>query len=158
MVAMVVFFGIVLYVLNSLNASVSGYSTDFLSETMESKANQIGELIVLNKGNWSASGGLVLAGVAEDWPVLNRTKIFWLNVSCNNDYPGFLSNLGLSSRNGLKVVINETKPDGTVSSLADCPAGRLVNVKRAEAKRYALAPDVSSPNIMNVAGVFVYVW
>jgi hypothetical protein len=129
---------------------------------MESKASQIGELLVLNKGNWS--GGIPsVVGLAENWPVLNRTKISWLNSSCNNTYANYnyanlSKNLGISPVNRLKIMVKETKPDKTVSDLVDCPPGKMVNARKAETKRYALVSDASNPSAMNVASVFIYIW
>jgi hypothetical protein len=157
MLAVVIFFGIVIYVLNYLNGTMTVYKGEFFSESMKSKATQIGELLVLNKGNWS--GGIpTVAGLSEDWPVLNRTKIIWLNSSCNSNYQGFMDNLGVNPGKRLKIVINETRPDGTVSALANCPSQQKVGIRNTEAKRHALVPDASNPSIMNVASIYIYIW
>jgi hypothetical protein len=158
MIAVVIFFGIVLYVMNYLNGTMAGYSGEFFSESMKSKSGQIGEMLVMNQGNWTPSGGLVVAGLADGWPVLNRTKINWMNAYCNNNYQAFTDNLEISPRNRLKIVVNETRPDGTVSSLADCPSGQTAGLGKTETRRYVLVPDASSPGVMNVAVVYVYVW
>jgi hypothetical protein len=158
MVAVVIFFAIVIYVLNYLNGAVAGYSGDALSQSMESKVTQIGEMLVMNKGNWTASGGLGVAGLADRWPVLNRTKMSWLNAYCNGNYAAMLDNLGVNPSKRLKIVINETRQNGAVSTLVDCPSGQLVGVKRIEARRYALVPDSAIPGTLNAANVYVYIW
>lgn len=149
MIAVVVFFGVVVYVLNYLNGNVSAYSADSLSESRQSKASQIGELLVLNKGNW-AGGIPAVVGLSEEWPVLNYSKIMWMNASCNSDYHGFMDKLGVPYRNGLKIMVMDEQG----GYLADCMWGKPVpaNMAKAEAKRYGLNQTGS------VLAVSVYVW
>ncbi len=148
LVAVLVFFGIVFYVINYLSWTVSGYSNDFSAENMESEASQIGELLVLNKGSWS--GGVpIVVGLAQEWPVLNSTKISWLNASCNSDYGGFVKKLDVHPKYRMKITIrNET------AFLADCRWSQAIsgNVTKAETKRYALSESGS------VLAVYVTIW
>lgn len=153
LIAVLIFFGIVFYTLNYLSWTVSGYSSDFSAESMESKASQIGEMLVLNGGTWSG-GSPITPGLAEGWPVLNSSKISWLNASCNSDYEDFVRILGLNPGHRLKLTITETQPSGAVSVMADCRWGLTVtgNVTKAETKRYALSESG------NMLGVKVVVW
>lgn len=153
LVAVMVFFGIVLYSLNYLSWTVSGYSSGLSMENMESKASQIGEVLVMNEGKW-AGGNPVVMGLAKDWPVLNSTKISWLNSSCNNDYGRFSDKLGMQPKHRVKITISETQADGTVLVRAECMWGQAVPgyVNKAEAKRYALSESG------NVLTVYVLVW
>ncbi len=147
-VAVLVFFGIVFYVINYLSWTVVGYSSSFSAENMESEASQIGEMLVLNKGKWSG-GEPTVVGLAQEWPVMNSTKISWLNTSCNNDYAGFMGKLDVHPRYKMKITIrNET------SFLADCRWGLAMpdNVTKAETKRYAIS---ESGNLLTV---YVGIW
>jgi len=150
-VAVLIFFGIVFYAINYLSWTVSGYSSDFSAENMESEASQIGELLVLNKGNWSG-GNPVTLGLAQEWPVLNSTKISWLNASCNtlpSGYAKIMENLDVHPRYRMKITIrNET------AFLVDCGLGAPIsgNVTKAETKRYALSESGS------VLVVYVTIW
>ncbi|MCX6814126.1 MAG: hypothetical protein NTY20_00525 [Candidatus Aenigmarchaeota archaeon] len=147
-VAVLIFFGIVFYAINYLSWTVAGYSSDFSVENMESEASQIGELLVLNKGNWSG-GTPITVGLAQEWPVLNSTKITWLNSSCNNNYDGFVKKLDVQPRYRMKITVrNET------SFLADCRWGQPIsgNVTRADVRRYALSESG------NVLTVYVVIW
>jgi hypothetical protein len=135
LVAVLIFFGIIFYAINYLSWTVSGYSSDFSVENMESEASQIGELLVLNKGNW-LGGNPITVGVGQEWPVLNSTKISWLNTSCNNNYANFMGKLDVHPRYRVKITIkNKT------SFLADCRWGLSIpdNVTKAETKRYAIS-------------------
>lgn len=91
-IAAVLFFTIILYVINYLNVNVSAFSSGFYVDDLESKAVQISELLVHNKGKWTGVTPVVV-GLAEEWPVLNSTKIQWLNNSCS-DAAGYIDLLG----------------------------------------------------------------
>ncbi len=150
MIAVVIFFGVMFYVLNYLNGTVAGYSADYSAESMESRASQIGEMLVMNRGVWS-SGNPVVMGLAEGWPVLNSTKISWLNTSCNIDYAGFSTKLDVPPGKRLKLtVVNETSK----AKMADCQWGQAVsgNVTKAETTRYAVL------STGDVVSVYVCIW
>ena len=152
-IAMVIFFGILIYALNYMGWTVAGYASDFSAENLESEATQIGELLVMNKGSWSG-GAPITVGIAQEWPVLNSTKISWLNASCNNDYGNFLRKLDMSPKHRLKIMIMETQASGAVSIMADCRLGVPIsgNVTKAETRRYALSETG------NILTVYVGVW
>jgi hypothetical protein len=91
----------------------------------------------------------VTVGLAQEWPVLNSTKISWLNASCNNNYADFMQRLDMQPRYKLKISIrNET------GFLADCRWGLPVsgNTTKAETMRYALSESGS------VLTVYVTIW
>lgn len=150
MIAVVIFFGVMFYVLNYLNGTVAGFSADFSSESMESRASQIGEMLVMNKGKW-VSGNPDVVGLAEEWPVLNSTKIAWLNSSCNSGYEAFAAKLAVPPGKRLKItVINETSK----AKMAECKWGQTVsgNATKAETTRYAVL------NTSDVVSVYVCIW
>ncbi len=150
MIAVVIFFGLIFYVLNYLNGTVAGYSADYSAESMESRASQIGEMLVMNRGVW-VSGNPLVTGIAENWPVLNSTKISWLNSSCNTGYEAFAAKLDVPPGKRLKLtVINENSG----SKMADCKWGQAVsgNVTKAETTRYAVLTTG------DVVSVYVCIW
>ncbi|MEM7815569.1 MAG: hypothetical protein QXN71_00440 [Candidatus Aenigmatarchaeota archaeon] len=128
-VAVIVFLGIMFYILNYVNATFNGYREGFFSEDMENKAMQIAELLLINRGNWTGSGSMISPGLAEDWPLLNSTKISWFNTTCNSDYEGVMKNLGVHPRYRVKIVVKNES-----SELAKCtmgePSGRTTEVRR----------------------------
>jgi len=157
-VAVVIFFAIVIYTLNFLNGQVATYSGEYYTESVDSKAVQIAELLVLNNGSWTPGGGLVVAGIAQEWPVLNRTKASWLNNYCDDYYVALMNNLGVSQQNRLKIVVNETRSTGQVRNVVDCPTDMVPGAERTEARRYALIPAVAAGEPLNPAVVYVYLW
>jgi len=159
LIAVLIFFGILFYTVNYLSWTVSGYSADFSSQSMESEVSQVAELLVLNKGSWTGVWPNVIPvspGLAQEWPVLNDSKIRWLNSSCNtlpSGYEDLLKKLDLSPKHRVKIRITETMPAGT-SVRADCRwevpiANTAASV---ETRRYALS---ESGNILTV-GVIIW--
>jgi hypothetical protein len=95
-VAAIVFFGIIFYVLSYLNVNVTTMSTDYYSNSLESKAVGISELLFKTQGFWV--GGIPDSiGLASEWPELDSQKIEWLRVYCleAGGYTDILDKLGL---------------------------------------------------------------
>ena len=150
-IAAVLFFAIILYVLNYLNTNVSAFSSDFYIDNLENKAVQISELLIHNKGKW-VGGGPLIVGLVQEWPVLNSTKIQWLNDSCSTR-PGYIDLLGRfdllekpyfieKPSYNMKIQIkNET------STLLDCASPYRPelpqDIPRANIERFALSEDGS---------------
>jgi hypothetical protein len=137
-VAVLVFFSIIFFILNYLGAAVQSYDTGFFQEDMESKASQISELMVMNKGVWIEAEPVVL-GLSRDWPVLNSTKIQWLSVYCSYpaNYTKLMNSLGVHPRSMVKIQVNGTRADGSPYELATCNIREPVGSK-VESKRFAL--------------------
>ena len=153
LVAVLIFFGILFYTINYLSWTVSGYSSDFSVQNMESEVSQVAELLVLNKGSWSG-GNPVTVGLAQEWPVLNSTKISWLNSSCNSGYENFIKKFDLSPKHRLKITVIETTVEAGPVVRADCRWGVPISNTAAsvETRRYALS---ESGNILTV---YVVIW
>ncbi|HDD72648.1 MAG TPA: hypothetical protein ENG00_00990 [Candidatus Aenigmarchaeota archaeon] len=118
MVAAMFFFAIVFYTLNYINETVWIFRNDNYANTLETKAAQIAEILVMSPGVWDSSGNPVAVGLAKKWPVLNTTKIKWLNNTCKNDYTGLLRKLEVNPlRHSLHIKINEI---GNPAPLVDC--------------------------------------
>jgi len=120
-VAAVLFFGIIFYVINFLSTSFYAHELQSHANNMESNSLEIAEFLVHIK-------------LAKEWPVLSYDSIDDFNGTCNNDYVGVLEKFDLGE-NKLKIKINE---GGRV--LLDCLDDMTVpDTNRAEAERYALS-------------------
>jgi hypothetical protein len=158
MVAAVLFFGIVLYIMSYLNASMATFSDDLYINSLHSKALSASELLVVSEGNWSGSTPISI-GLASGYPVLDSTKMQYLQSYCSNNYRDTLDKLNIMGApfylaGGGKgfdayLEINET---GGASRLScgQPPGGALF----AEVHRVALSDD--SPK--KVLLVRVMVW
>jgi hypothetical protein len=153
LIAVLIFFGLLFYTINYLSWTVSGYSADFSGQNMESEVSQVAELLVLNKGSWPG-GNPAIVGLAQEWPVLNSTKISWLNSSCNSDYENFVKRFDVSPKHRLKVTVTETLPSGAASVRADCRWGVDIPSTAAsvETRRYALSESG------NILAIRVGIW
>jgi hypothetical protein len=153
-VAMVFFLGIVVFIVNFLTSTMYTYSADSFSGEMKSKASQIAEVLLLSKGNWS-KGEPVSVGLAEEWPVLNSSKIMWLQRYCEypDNYTSLVKSFWIDPKNvSVKIIIDENVLGNTVTVL-ECPIWLGPSkVRLAETKRYAVLAN------KNMATAYVYVW
>ena len=156
LVAVLIFFGILFYVLNYLGSSVSSYREAYASESMEGLSYKIGELLAMNKGNWS-NGIPAVVGLAEGWPVLNWSKIQWLNEYCAPanpaNYQDLKRKLGIDDREGFSVVVDEIRPGGSINNLAKCPSGSVPEIRQAQSTRYGILDTTR-----NVVVIKTFVW
>lgn len=118
-VAAVLFFGIVLYIMSYLSASMATFTEDFYVNSLHSKAMVASELMVRSQGNWSGSTP-VSVGLAGTYPVLDSAKMSGLQSYCSaqSGYLDVLDRLNLmetpfslagSGRHfNMYVEINET--------------------------------------------------
>ena len=73
LIAAVLFIGIILFVLNTLNTNVSIYTGDYYRYNIEGKAVAASEALVkITKG----------IGLAKEWPVLDSARVSALNTRC----------------------------------------------------------------------------
>lgn len=114
-IAAVVFFSIVLYVVVYLNSGLSEYREDFSVNDLQSRVIQISDFLVHDR----------VVGVSGGYPVLSTARIDSLNRSCNDDYPELLSMLDLKHRR-IRVEINNTE---TGEVLMDCLEGFVMPKK-----------------------------
>jgi hypothetical protein len=91
-VAAMLFFAIIFYVMGFLGSSVDAFSSGHHENFMQNKAIQISELLVRNPGVWS-SGVPTTVGLAKDWPVISANKTRWFDSYCDTDYEGLLDML-----------------------------------------------------------------
>ena len=82
-IATLFFLAIVMYTISYLNTTVFAFSENHYSSMLENKAWQISETLVTGRGIWSGSPMVPEElGLAEDWPVLNSSKMDRLNTWC----------------------------------------------------------------------------
>jgi len=147
-VAAVFFLAIIMYVINHLNLTVSLYGNEYQTNTLESRAIEISEILVKNPGVWDNQVPLSL-GLALDWPVLDQAKISWLDSYCDTNYGDLadIMNLDYNVR-GFQIEITE---DNNPSTLLRC--GQLARgIINAVVERIALS---ESGNLLRVT---VWTW
>ncbi len=138
-VAAVLFFAIVFYMINFLNVSVSAYGLTSRLNDMESRAVGISDY-------------LVRVNLTKKWPVLSYDRIKHLNDVCNQGIDNYfklaaLFDVDTSRGGGMKIRIN----NGT--DILDCSDEVPVKgLQRAEIKRFALSEN---NKILNIS---VMVW
>jgi len=154
LVGVLIFFGILFYVLNYLNCTVSGYREGFGSDSMWIESYKIGELLIMNKGNWS--GGVPsVVGLAKDWPVLDEAKIRSLNAYCSasqDNYQDLKNKLDIEEGRYFAVIVDEIGPGGSISPLVKCPSDKIPEIRQSQSTRYGILANG------NVVVVYSYVW
>ena len=115
-VASLVFFAIIIYILNYINMAVFSYNNEYGISRMESHAMKISELLVKDKGLWN---GIIpkRVGLAREWPVLDKTKINNLESYCSNPL-NYKNLLGLLNLGGHVMKLHITNENNDV--LLDC--------------------------------------
>ncbi len=158
MVAAVLFFGIVLYIMSYLSASMASFSDDFHVNTLHSKAFAASELLVHTKGAWSGSVPVSM-GLMKEYPMLDGTKMGYMGSYCQGNYRDVQEALGLvdtplfmsgaERRYNVRIEINET--DGTPRMQCGSYGGEEVF---ASVDRVALSDDPVPKKLL----VRVVVW
>ena len=142
-IATILFFAIIFYILNFLNATIFNYNSQFNNIVLESKSVQISELLVKDAGKWSGETPIII-GVADEYPVLNETKMINLENYCITNYIDLIDNFNLDRR---KFRINITTDSN--SYLCGPP---VPSVTRSKTERFGILPDDS------IVRVDVWVW
>lgn len=151
-VAAVLFIGIVIFVLNTLNSNVAQFTGSYFSQSLEHKALIASEALVKTRSG--------IVGLAESWPVLNSSKIQALQAFCNDplNYTDFLMKLNLEEKPGFgtydaRLIINNTK---TGATLLDCkpPLSPFLpsSVSSTHLKRFAIL------NNSDPVEVIIWIW
>ena len=135
LIAAMVFFGIIFYILNYLSINVATFSSDAYNDMLQSRVTQVSELLVRTKGVWINNTPISL-GLVKEWPVLDGNKINSLAFFCDTNYTGMLDMLDLLSgpynrTYNVHVLIN----DGDVLDCGFPPKA----VQVARIRRFALS-------------------
>lgn len=100
-IAAVLLFAIIMYIINYLSINFSSFSKEFYSDNLENKLLQISEILILDNNT----------GLVKNWPVLNYTKIMELNQSCDSNpdhyIPDDLANKLDVNKENIKIQINK---------------------------------------------------
>lgn len=140
-VTVVLFMTIVIFVLNTLNSGVAVFAGDYFTQSLNSKAVAVSELLVRTKGSYSPTlpnptpNSIGLASGTKGWPVLDGAKITSLQSFCavDTNYANLLSKLDLIQKPGFGnyEVRIETKVPGTMQQpqvICGSPVPRNVDV------------------------------
>jgi hypothetical protein len=143
-VAALFFLAIIIYTINYLNSTVFLYTSDYYENSLESKAWQVSEILVRIKGEWTGDPPMVpnVIGLAEDWPVLDESKIDGLNWYCSNYRDDTMQLLNIDPNiHGARLEINKTVSGGEVSLLV---CGKLPRgIQNAKISRFGISEDGS---------------
>jgi hypothetical protein len=141
-IAAVFFFYIVFYVINYLNITAMVFENDFYMNSLEFSALQSSELLLHSKGVWNGSVPKSL-GLAEKWPVLNSTKIQYLDSYCRTNYESTMEKLEINSSlgHGVKIEINEIG-GGNMLMCGFLPGDKFGSVTRVERIALSTGGDV----------------
>jgi hypothetical protein len=124
-IATLFFLAITMHTLNLLSYSVGSYSSDYRTNSMESRAWQVSEILVRKPGSWSGGDPNMVPssmGLASQWPELSMGKIRSLDNYCGNpsnwNRAMRLLNVGLPYE-GISISIDEVVGGVDVNRL-DC--------------------------------------
>jgi hypothetical protein len=112
-VAAMIFFGVLFYIISLLNDNVRTFSTDSFEDSMHTKVLQISEHVLHSKGNWDGVEPDI--GLAKHWPVLSYEKIEKFSSYCDENYHSLVEMLGLvetyyaigTLRHNIKIEIDD---------------------------------------------------
>lgn len=96
-IASIMFFGIMVFIIMSMGNVFGSFTGEYYSNVLQGQAVAVSELILKTPGNWSGETPLSV-GLSEGWPVLNSTRIAYLNALCNSDYTKTLDMLDIESK------------------------------------------------------------
>ena len=132
-ISAVMFFAVILFTINYLNNEVSVFSSDYFTNEVESKAVQVSELLLHSPGVWKSDGSAEAIGLSDEWPVLNMTKVDYMEqyyCSSDNRYNELLEMLDMKIKllyggewinRWLRLYIRIVALDGE-ELLLECPA------------------------------------
>ena len=146
-IATMFFFAVILYVLSFLNSTVWTFDRDHYNNFLQSRSAQISEILVTTPGVWE-SGSPKSAGVADEWPVLNSTKISWLNDSCFSDYANLMRTFDIDP--GRHYVDIDIMEEGNPEDLVQCERSSPEGIELATTRRTAVS-DTGKILIVEVA-------
>jgi hypothetical protein len=135
-IATLFFLAIVMYTINYINITASGYSDDHYRNMIESNVWQVSEVLVRSPGVWN-SGVPETVGLAEEWPVLDEQKIADLDTWCPGNQEVLFRLLDVDPEfNGIKLYVTKLGP--SEETLLDC--GWLpTTTERAVISRYGVS-------------------
>lgn len=137
-IAAVIFFSLLLYVVLHLNSGFSEYREDFSTSDIWSRAVQVSDLLVHNRD----------LGISGGYPVISNSSLHSLNETCKDRYSyiKFLDDLDLKHRR-VKIQVNESL---TGNSLLDCGPEIPEKATNAGITRFGLLDTTNEPVIISL--------
>jgi len=138
-ITVVVFLGIIIFVLNILNSNVAVFTGDYYSASLENKVVSVSEAFLKTNGS---------VGVEKDWPVLSDQGIIDFEDNCTVDFTGLLNKFDLGDKPSfgvydMRMEIVEIETENTVLTCSSDPA-EPSGVGIVTINRYALSEDGKS--------------
>lgn len=146
-VAALIFFAIIVYILNYMSSSVFAYNNDYLEISKEAVVVQVSDLFVKDKGEWSM-GIPVRVGLAKEWPVLDRVKINNLESYCNTNYNDLMDKIYFSGNRKYSTLEVKIKNEAGTYIL-DCSPPYAFN-ESARIKRFGIDSETNEFLEMNI--------
>jgi hypothetical protein len=128
-IAALMLFGIMAYVMGNLMFNMGTRSSESGQDTLVSEAFAASDVLLRGGGSWTGSVPR-MAGLSDGWPVLNATKVQYLQAYCAADYEGLAAEFGLGERHGISIRINETGVGEILSCGSRTPSAVHANVRR----------------------------
>ena len=132
MISTVIFFGLVLYVMNQITYSSDVLRTESYESGLEALSVYVSESLVKSPGTWSEATALSL-GIEDDWPYVNSTKIRYLNTTCSTSQGyNYIRNMLTGALYHIKIIVK----DSSGYEYMNCGYG--INQTTGRTTRYAL--------------------
>jgi hypothetical protein len=137
-VAAVIFFSLILYVLTFMNSSISEYRDEFYVNDLQSRVIQISELLVHDS----------VVGISGGYPVVSSSRINSLQQRCDDSYPNLLVDLDLRHHR-IKIQVNESD---TGNAILDCPGviSRPETATKVSIMRFGVLDTTNEAVILNL--------
>ena len=107
-VAAIVFFSLILYIMVFLNSTLSEYREEFYVNDLQSRVMKISDLLLHNKD----------VGISGGYPVINTALVDSLQQTCDNNYPSLLRALDITDHR-IRIQINKSRSGDII---LDCPS------------------------------------
>jgi len=143
-IAALILFAIIIYVINYISYSTGVYHSDFITSHLESRATQVSEVLMSDPEK----------GIVTEWPLLSPARMSAFNATCNQKYLELLDNFSLREQlpypktYHLSVLVSRS--DGYM--YVDCGRMPSQRVTMAKVTRFGLLPS------RDLAMVEVAVW
>ena len=156
LVAAIVFFSIMFYIINFVSASFTDSSSTAYTDSLNSKAMQISELLMHTEGTWTPT--LTSLGLEHEWPLIANNKINSLNQECTANPTLVKQLLGLTeARYDREYNYNITMKTVSGASLLNCGSKRT-QMASGHSKRIGVLYFPSTGTTGDEVVLDVFVW
>jgi hypothetical protein len=147
LIAGIIFFGVVVYAINTMNTNVADFRSRSYIDRLNSKAIKISEILASN------------SGLAPEWPVFDYEKINEFRGDCNQNYHNLRKKFDLDDTTTYGVVIPHyfRVYINTTTEEFYCGPDVPANVSKAEVIRKGIVYD-SNVGVYNFLTMTVWVW